>query len=54
MKDTGSVTMIVTLTSVTMAIADVFQKNTISVGRKFAEMLRICDKIDGIKGRRII
>ena len=36
--------------SVATAIADVFRKNAISVGRKFVKMLKIFDKIDGIKG----
>ena len=41
-------------TSVATAIADVFRKNEISVGRKFAKILKIFDKIDGIKSRRVI
>ena len=40
--------------SVATAIAEVFRKNAISVGRKFAKMLKIFDKIDGIKSRRVI
>ena len=40
--------------SVATAIADVFRKNAISVGRKFAKMLKIFDKIDRIKSRRVI
>ena len=40
--------------SVATAIADVFRKNAISMGRKFAKMLNIFDKIDGIKSRRVI
>ena len=40
--------------SVATAIADVFRKNAISVGRKFAKMLKVFDKIDGIKSRRVI
>ena len=40
--------------SVAMSIADVFRKNAISVGRKFAKMLNIFDKIDGIKSQRVI
>ena len=42
------------MNSVAMAIADVFRKNAISVGREFAEMLKIFDKIDEIKSRRVI
>ena len=42
------------LGSVAMAIADVFQKNAISMGRKFAEMQKIFDKIDGIESQRAL
>ena len=42
------------VSSVAIAIADVFRKNAISVGRKFAKMLKIFDKIDRIKSRRVI
>ena len=42
------------LNSVAMAIADVFRKNAISMGRKFAKMLHIFDKIDRIESRRVI
>ena len=37
-----------------MAIADVFRKNAISVGYKFTKMLKIFDKIDEMKNRRVI
>ena len=40
--------------SVATAIADVFRKNAISMGRKFAKMLKIFDKINGIKSQRVI
>ena len=40
--------------SVATAIADVFRKNAISVGNKFTKMLKIFDKIDEIKSRRVI
>ena len=40
--------------SVATAIADVFQKNAISMGKKFSKMLKIFDKIDRIKSRRVI
>ena len=39
---------------VATAITDVFRKNAISVGREFAKMLKILDKIDGIESRRVI
>ena len=41
-------------TSVATAIADVFRKNGINVGRKFAEIMKILDKIDDVKGRGVI
>jgi len=40
--------------SVATAIADVFRKNAISVGSKFTKMLKIFDKIDEMKSRRVI
>ena len=40
--------------SVATAIADVFWKNAISMGRKFMKMLEIFDKIDKIKGWRAL
>jgi hypothetical protein len=40
--------------SVATAKADVFRKNGINVGRKFAEILRILDKIDDVKSRGVI
>ena len=42
------------LGSVAMAIANVFRRNAISVGYKFTKMLKIFDKIDKMKGRRVI
>jgi len=35
--------------SVATAIANVFRKNGINVGRKFAKIMKILDKIDDIK-----
>ena len=46
--------LVVSQCSVATTIADVFRKNAISVGRKFEKMLKIFDKIDGIKSRRVI
>ena len=40
--------------SVATAIADVFRKNGINVGRKFAEIMKILDKIDDVKSRGVI
>ena len=42
------------LCSVATAIADVFRKNGINVGRKFAKILKILDKIDDVKSRGVI
>ena len=42
------------VSSVATAIADVFQKNVISVRRKFMKMLKIFDKIDKKKSQRVI
>ena len=42
------------LGSVAMAIADVCQKNAISVGYKFTKMLKIFDNIDEMESRRVI
>jgi len=37
-----------------MAKADVFQKkNEINVGRKFAKIMKLLDKIDDIKNQRV-
>ena len=41
-------------TSVATAIADVFRKNGINVGRKFAEIMKILDKIDDVKSQGVI
>lgn len=41
-------------TSVATAIADVFRKNGINVGRKFAKIMKILDKIDDVKSRGVI
>ena len=41
-------------TSVATAIADVFRKNGINVGRKFAKIMTILDKIDDVKSRWVI
>ena len=40
--------------SVATAIADVFRKNGINVGRKFAKIMKILDKIDDVKSRGVI
>jgi uncharacterized protein involved in type VI secretion and phage assembly len=40
--------------SVATAIADVFRKNGINVGRKFAKIMKILDKIDDVKIRGVI
>jgi len=40
--------------SVATAIADVFRKNGINVGRKFARIMKILDKIDNVKSRGVI
>ena len=37
-----------------MVMTDVFQKNEINLLRKFAKIVRIFDKIDGSKNRRVI
>jgi hypothetical protein len=42
------------IVSVTTAIADVFRKNGINVGRKFAKIMKILDKIDDVKSRGVI
>ena len=39
--------------SVAMAIANVFEKNAISMGNKFTKMLKIFDNIDEVKSRRV-
>ena len=40
--------------SVATAIADVFRKNGINVGREFAKIMKILDKIDDVKSRGVI
>ena len=40
--------------SVATAIADVFRKNEINVGRKFAKIMKILDQIDDVKSRGVI
>jgi len=40
--------------SVATAKADVFRKNGINVGRKFAKIMNILDKIDDVKSRGVI
>jgi hypothetical protein len=40
--------------SVATAIADVFRKNGINVGRKFEKIMKILDKIDDVKIRGVI
>ena len=40
--------------SVATVMTDVFQKNEINLLRKFAKIVRIFDKIDGSKNRRVI
>ena len=40
--------------SVAMVMTDVFQKNEINLLRKFAKIMRIFDKIDDSKNRRVI
>jgi len=40
--------------SVATAIADVFRKNGINVGRKFAKIMKILDQIDDVKSRGVI
>jgi len=42
------------LISVATAIADVFRKNGINVGRKFVKIMKILDKIDDVKSRGVI
>jgi hypothetical protein len=49
----GCLVMCVTV-SVATAIADVFRKNGINVGRKFAKIMKILDKIDDVKSRGVI
>ena len=40
--------------SVVMVMTDIFQKNEINLLRKFAKIVRIFDKIDDSKNRRVI
>ena len=40
--------------SVATAKADVFRKNVINVGRQFANIMKILEKIDNVKGRGVI
>jgi len=40
--------------SVATAKANIFQKNGINVGRKFAKIMKILDKIDDVKSRGVI
>ena len=42
------------IASVAMAKANVFRKNGINVGRKFAKIMKILDKIDDVKSRGVI
>jgi len=42
------------MSSVATAKADVFRKNGINVGRKFAKIMKILDKIDDVKSRGVI
>jgi hypothetical protein len=42
------------LSSVATAKADVFRKNAISVENKFAKIMKIFDKINEVKSRRVI
>ena len=43
-----------TMISVAIAKANVFQNNGINVGRKFAKILKILNKIDDVKSRGVI
>ena len=40
--------------SVATVMTDVFQKNEINLSRKFSKIVRIFDKIDDSKNRRVI
>ena len=40
--------------SVATVMTDVFQKNKINLLKEFAKIVRIFDKIDGSKNRRVI
>jgi len=44
----------VRICSVATVKADVFRKNGINVGREFAKVMKILDKIDDVKGRGVI
>ena len=50
----SQVSLILDASSVATAIADVFQKNAISMGNKFMKMSKIFDKIDEIKKMTLI